>query len=348
MEDPAAILLVRLSAIGDAIHALPVLNALRDRFPRARLGWVVEGRTATLLEGHPSLDQLFNVRRGWLKRPSEVWALRKQLHAARFDTAVDVQGLTKSAIVAWLSGARRRIGFGDAKGRELSQWFYTDRVATDAPHIIDANLQLLRALDIRPPYWTAGDPFRLPEKPQDAAAAERIRSAAGAFAIVNPGAGWVSKLWPPERFGAVARYLNQKHGLPVLVVWAGDDEHQRAEQIAAVAGDGTKVAPPTSLGELAALCRRAAIFIASDTGPLHLAAAVGTRCVGLFGPMPAERNGPYGDGHETVQKCRFEGTSRERRNAPASVMEAIAVEDVCAACDRVLAGQSESRQQAIS
>ena len=150
------ILLVRLSAIGDVIHGLPVLCALRERFPEAHLSWVVERTAATLLKDHPALDELIVLPRGWLKSPGEVWRLRERLRGLRPDVTIDLQGLTKSAIAARLSGCRRRIGFGDEKGRELSPWLNTELVDAPAAHVIDANLQLLAPLGIHAP----GGPIR--------------------------------------------------------------------------------------------------------------------------------------------------------------------------------------------
>jgi ADP-heptose:LPS heptosyltransferase len=244
--------------------------------------------------------------------------------------------LTKSALAAWLAGSRQRIGFGDEKGRELSRWFVNTPVITTAPHIIDANLELLRPLGIESPIAE----FNLPERECDCLAADAIVRGAGCqsgFAIVNPGAGWPSKLWPPRRYAAVAAHLGRAWRLPTLVVWAGDKERAWAEEIVRGSGGHARVAPSTTLNELAAVSRRARLFIGSDTGPLHLAAAVGTACIGLYGPMPAERNGPYGRKHFAVQPRRFEGTSRQRRTAPPELMEAITVEMVCDACDCVLA-----------
>ena len=158
----------------------------------------------------------------------------------------------------------------------------------------------------------------------------------GGFALLNPGAGWPSKLWPVERYAACARHLWQQHHLPSLVLWGDARECQWAGQIVAGAGGCAQLAPATSLRELAALARRARVFIGSDTGPLHLAAAVGTPCVGLYGPMPASRNGPYGPQHVALQGMTFHGSSRQRRHAPAALMEAIGAELVCEACDRIL------------
>jgi len=329
------ILIVRLSAIGDVIHGIPVLNALRKAFPKAHLGWVVEERAARLLEDHPALDQLITVPRGWLKSPRAVLRLRRQLHAAAFDVTIDVQGLTKSAMAAWLSGAKRRIGFDGAKGRELSRQLNTELVSSTAEHIIDCNLELLQPLGITSPEVQ----FNLPEKAQDRMIAERLIRRVGlenGFALINPGAGWPSKLWPAERFAEVAQHLGRTWHLPSVVVWGGKQEQALAHKVVANSQGYAWEAPPTSLLELAALARRARLFLAADTGPLHLAVAVGAPCIGLFGPMPAKRNGPYGPGNVAIQAVHFEGTSRQRRNAPREVMEAISVDMVCDACDGFL------------
>jgi lipopolysaccharide heptosyltransferase I len=330
----ARILIVRLSAIGDVLHGLPVLCALRAALPEAHLAWVVEGRASELLAGHPALDELIVVPRGWLKRPKSVGSLWRRLRR-RFDVAIDVQGLTKSAIAARLSGAPLRIGFAAPAGRELSPWLNNRLVVATATHVVDRNLELLAPLGIR----SSGARFDLPERAEDAATAERILAElcpGAAPALINPGAGWPSKLWPAERFAGVARHLGEVHRLPSLVVWAGAAERGWAEAIVAGSGGWARLAPATSLVELAALARRARLFVSSDTGPLHLAAAVGTPCVGLFGPMPAERNGPYGPGHIALQRVCLTGSSRSRRQANNDSMLAISVAQVIAACEQIL------------
>ena len=130
-------LIVRLSAIGDAIQTMPVACALRERFPQAFIAWAVEKRAAALLEGHPAIDELILLPRGWLKSPRGVWQLRRRLRDLQIDTTIDVQSLSKSSILAWLSGARRRIGFGNPGGRELSKWFNNERVDPTAVHVVD-------------------------------------------------------------------------------------------------------------------------------------------------------------------------------------------------------------------
>jgi lipopolysaccharide heptosyltransferase I len=333
MQTPR-ILIVRLSAVGDVIQSMPIACALRERFPEAFLAWAVEARAGQLLEGHEALDQLISLPRGWLKSPGGVWRLRQLLRGLRFDVAIEAQGLTKAAILAWLSGAPRRIGFGFPWGRELSRWLNTETVDTPGPHIVQRNLQLLRPLGIVSP--TAR--FLVPEHLKDRQRAAETIAHAGweRFAMINTGAGWPSKLWPADRFAAVAAHLATTWNLPTLVVWAGQTEREIGEQLVAGAQGFAQLAPPTTLAELASLARRAKVFISSDTGPLHLAAAVDTPCVGLFGPWPSDVHGPYGPGHIALQKARFAGSTRQRRTAPPQLMEAITVADVCQACDQIL------------
>lgn len=331
-------MIVRLSAIGDVIHGLPVLNALRDRFPQAMLAWVVETPAAELLRGHQALDELIVVPKGWLLKPKSVLGLRRKLRALKIDVALDLQGLTKSAVAAWLSGARRRIGFGDRNARELSRWFYTEKVKSHSQHVVDVYLELLRVSGIESPEVR----FEIADHRSDRIAAkEKVRQADchRGFCVINPGAGWPSKRWPLDRYAAVARHLGEEWGLASLVVWAGDEGRSWAEQVVADSEGHARLAPEMSLAELAAVSRRARLYVGSDSGPLHLAVAVGTPSIGLYGPWPAERHGPYGPGHVAVQKMVCKGPTRRRRRASTKYMEAIDVDSVLVACDRVLRGE---------
>lgn len=338
------ILIVRLSAIGDVIHGLPVLNALRRAMPDAEISWVVEGRAGDLLRGHAALNEVVSVPRGWLKSAKEVLKLRGKLKQLRPEIALDLQGLTKSAVAAWISGAKRRIGFSGVDGRELSPYLNNTRVLPTRTHVIDRTLELLQPLDIAP----APVEFNLPETAADVGTARRVAEAyfgSSRFAIINPGAGWPSKIWPAERFGAVGRYLGLS-GVPSMVVWAGPQEKAWAETIVAESCGHTQLAPSTTLTELASVTRLASLFVSADTGPLHLAAAVGTPCVGLFGPMPAERNGPYGEANIAIQEVCLQGSSRERRTADNSSMTVITIERVCEACDEIINRNKSLRRSA--
>jgi len=330
------ILIIRLSAMGDVIHGLPVLNALRAALPDAFIGWVAEGRNGDLLQGHLALDRLIRVPRRWLKSPRAVSSLRRELRALRFDTAVDLQCLSKSAIAAWLSGAPRRIGYAGSLGRECSRWLHNELTSVTAEHVIDRYLGILRPLGIVDPAVR----FDLPERQQDARFAQqalnRLGLAVAGYTIVNPGAGWASKRWPPERYGALARRLKQQHGLESLAVWGGADELPLAERIVAVSGGAAQLAPATSMTQLASLARRARLFVGSDTGPLHLAVAVGTPSVSLHGASLASQTGAYGPQNRHLQ-VRYDNSRGKRRHGDDSAMRAIDVERVSRACAELLA-----------
>lgn len=330
------ILIVRLSAIGDVIHGVPVLCALREALPEAFLGWVVEGRAGDLLEGHPALDVLVRAPRGWLGSPRDAWRLRRRLRELRFHTAIDLQCLTKSAIAAWLSGARRRIGKAGSDGRELSRWFHNELVPCGGTHVIEHYLNLLRPLGIDSPRVR----FDLPESGGDRRMAEEFLRAsglpAGGFALLNPGAGWPSKIWPAERYGELARRLAQSQGLASVAAWGVASELPLAETIVATSGGHACLAPPTSVTQFGALCRRAALFVGSDTGPMHLAVAVGTPTISLHGPSRAEWCGAYGDENVRLQVRYEDGSALQRRQADDSAMRAIDVALVADACDRLL------------
>jgi lipopolysaccharide heptosyltransferase I len=336
MASPRSIVVVKLSAIGDVLHGVPAAVALKRAFPAAAIGWVVEGRAADVLAGHPAVDHLFRLPRGWLTAPRSVLALRRQLRAFRADVAVDMQGLLKSGVASWLSGAAMRIGPAPPVSREHAWLAYTHQVRPTAAHVVDRNCQLLAPLGIQVPQPT----FDMPDWPVSRL---RMRQWVASLrlprppVVLNPGAGWPSKLWPIERFAATARGLHRRHGQPVVVVWGGAAERQAADRIAADSFGAAIVAPDTSLQDLGELCRLAALFISSDTGPLHLAAAVGTPCIGLFGPVPAARNGPYGPQHACAEPPAVLRPKWEDRKRDTFAMTGITVEQVLAAAESALA-----------
>jgi ADP-heptose:LPS heptosyltransferase len=286
------------------------------------------------------LDRVIVVKKGWMRSPAEVARLRSKLRSLHFDVTLDPQSLTKSALAAWLSGAPRRIGFARPWGRELAPLLNNQTVAPAATHVVDCYLELTRPLGAEPAPARFEVPIR-PETRRFAAGFLSELQLAGSYAVVNPGAGWDSKLWPAERYGEVARFLGEKRLLPSLVVWSGDRERQWAQTIVQQSGGHAVPAPTTTLPQLAALTAGAKLFVGSDTGPLHLAAALGVRCVGLYGPTRPEVCGPYGAGHRTVQAFYQDGNSRQRRGSDNRAMQAITVEMVCAACDAALSRRRE-------
>jgi heptosyltransferase-1 len=331
------ILIVRLSAIGDSLLSVPVLTTLRRHFQDAQLAWVTEKASAQLLQNHFALDELFIVSKRTFKNPRELWALSRKLREWKPDTTIDLQGLTKSSLVAWLSGAKNRCGFhrGPFDGRELSTWFNNCLFQSDADHIIDRGLQLLGLLGINDRKVT----FDLPDTPQENEFADqtlRDLQFEGRFAIINVGAGWPSKIWPSDRYAGVASHLGCHWGVPSLVVWSGESERIAAEQVVLQSNGNAQMAPATNLLQLRCLIRRSCLFVGSDTGPMHLSVAVGTPTIGMIGPMPIERVGPYGANNVGIQKERLPESRRSERKTNSNPMHSIQIEDVTRACDNLM------------
>lgn len=314
------ILIVKLSSLGDVVHALPVAATLRARLGGARIAWAVERREAAVLAGHPALDEIITVdTRAW-RRLGElataargVWSLASRLSAARFDVVIDLQGLIKSGVLVAMTRAPQRVGFAARDLREpLSALFTNRRLARPAGrHVVEQYLALLEPLGLGAPVLE----FRLPSDPAAEAGADAFFVAAGLkprdrVVVLNPGAGRPGKRWPADRFAALSRRLADESVARVVVVW-GPGEEGVARAITEGAGGRVAMAPPTDLLQLIALLRRASVVVAGDTGPLHLAAALGRPCVGIYGPTAAWRNGPYGPAHRTLQGAQGQIASIE-------------------------------------
>jgi heptosyltransferase I len=320
--------IVKLSSLGDVIHALPVARALRRARAGVQLTWIVEAREYALLKDHPDLDVVVPVdTRLWRKliwRPAgarqvigKVGRLRRRIRSARFDVAIDLQGLLKSGLLTAYTGAPLRIGFTADHCRELNFLFTNRRVRppASAVHVVDQYLALLAPLGIAP----GPVEFHVPvpaaaERRMDEFLGEQGVKSRDLVVAINPGAARESKRWPVEHFRALADRLAQEPNVRILLLWGPDEVHM-ARQIRDGLSARAILAPPTDLHELAGLLRRCALMVANDTGPLHLAAALGTPCVGLFGPTRAERNGPYGPHGRGVQSPDGTMTSLEPRVA---------------------------------
>ena len=335
MDRLRSILIVRLTAMGDVIHGLPVASALRTQFPDATIAWAVEGRASELIEGHPDLDTVIRLPRRWWRSIAAVRSVRRQLRAMKFDVAVDLQCLTKSALIAWLSGAKRRLGVAGRNGREFSKLLNNELTDVRASHVVEHYLQILRPLGIESPDVV----FKLPEKTGEARfarqALEQLQIDAP-FAVLNPGAGWPSKLWPADHYGQVACHLWNTYSMRSVAVWCGAEERRLANQIANTSNGAAVLAPSTTMPQLAAISRRASLFVGSDTGPMHLAVAVGTPTISLHGPTLANWCGAYGDGNIRIQANYQDGSAHRRRTADNSAMRAIDVSKVASACDQLV------------
>ncbi len=335
------ILITRLSHIGDCILTLPVVNAIRKQYPDAFIAWAVESPTQQLLEHHPEIDHIIQIPKSWMSKPGTWAQLRRDLRCEDFDVVIDPQGLTKSAMLGWLSGAPRRIGIKGRWGRELSPWLNNTLVETSSDHVVDRSMELLCKLDIQSPQVE----FNLPTV---AEANQKIDTWLGnhkleSFAVINPGASWRSKRWENDRFGTVASHLYQQHNLRTVITWAGDQEKAMAQEIFRLNTRGSVFAMPTSLNELASLISRANFFVGCDTGPMHIATAVGTPCVGLYGTTRPQDSGAYGPQHVAVQKWYQSGSCKKRRSANNDAMRDIMASDVNAACDQMIASLKQAK-----
>lgn len=345
------VLVVRLGAMGDVIHALPAVAALRRARPEAQIGWAIEARWAALLCARPEIrfqppspekplvDAVHTLDpRAWRSAPfsDETWREIRSafggMRASHYDVAIDLQGLMKSAVVAQLSGAAARAGF--ARTREsAAALFYTRRTAATTTHVVDQNLQLVSAVTQVP---SESSDFVLPRDPQAEQWCDATLGREGwnSYAVLNPGAGWGAKLWPAERYGEVARAL-RVHGITSLVNH-GPGEEALAEKVVQASG-GAATALQCSLAELIALTRRARIFVGGDTGPMHLAAALKIPVVALFGPTDPARNGPYGT-RAMVLRSAESRTSYSHAATRDTGLESIPAGEVIAAARHLLAG----------
>jgi lipopolysaccharide heptosyltransferase I len=330
-ESRASVLIVRLGALGDVVHAIPAAAALRRAFPSARIDWLVEARHRAIVDLVTAIDRVVAVERasakGWTRAVAE-------LRTTAYDLAIDLQGLMKSAVLARASGAARVVGFSIWHLREkTARPFYSDAHDAEGGHVIAKNLRLLEAVGVEDPT------IEFPLADVRSQALEELRASIGAevpFALINPGAAWPNKRWPPERFGELAAFIREACGLTPVVLW-GPGEEVLAQSVIAASGGAAVVAPPTSVADIVAFARAASLVVSGDTGPLHLSTAVGTPTVSLFGPTDPARNGPFSSEDVSVSRydacaCQYERRCHESQWC----LEGVTVAEVCAAVQQRL------------
>jgi heptosyltransferase-1 len=351
-NSPHRILIVRIGAMGDVLHAMPAVTALRQRHPDCFIGWAIDPCWSELLhsaDGHkaalergptmPLIDRCYPVpTRQWKRRPfslqtlSEIRALRRKLRGEQFDLCVDMQGSIRSSLIGWMAGATSFTG--PAKPRERpARWFYGQQAKANAAHVIDQGCEILGAAVGEP---LAAARIELPIDNAEEAWRDELLSrlmpgnAAPKFAVIAPSAGWGAKQWPAERYGAVATELARAGYLPLVnAVFAGD----MLANAVVDASSGTAVVVPCSVGRFTALLRRASIVIAGDTGPLHLAAALGRPVVALFGPTDPARNGPYGTPSRVLRHASSRKDHARHAETEEGLMQITTDEVVAAAFD---------------
>jgi heptosyltransferase I len=344
------LLIVRLSAMGDVIHTLPAAQALREAFPAAMIGWVIEERWAELLcapgtplrgprsAQRPLADWVHPVNlTGWRKSlltistAQQIAKAWNDVRSVRYDIAVDLQGAIRSAVLARWSGARVVYGAAEPRESPASLW-YTRQAITRGVHVVEQNLSVAEAVAQRK---LSVPRVELPVDPvmEESTSQGLAQRGVGEYAILNPGAGWGAKRWPAQRYGEVARQL-AKDGLRCLVNF-GPGEEDLFQEVNAASG-GLVRPTKASITGLIARTRRARLFIGGDTGPMHLAAALQVPVVAIFGPTDPARNGPYGT-RSIVLRNPASPTTHARRSQPDEGLLEISTEAVVDAARRLLA-----------
>jgi heptosyltransferase I len=351
----AKILIVRLGAMGDILHALPAATGIRAALPDATIGWLVEDRWSELLTAQgrkaspnsvspkkPIVNNIHTVdTRRWRKqfyRPAattEILGALKRVRKIDYDVAIDFQGAIKSGLFARIGGAETIAGF-ESPRESGARMFYRKKFPRGGEHVIEQN-HALAAQALQLILGTQELPLTAPSLPADPTAeawaeAEIARMGIASFAIVNPGAGWGAKQWPPQRFGEVAKAL-AVHNIKTLVN-ASADETALAQSVIDASG-GNAFALRCTIGQLIAITRHAKLFIGGDTGPLHVAAALQVPVVGLYGPTDPGRTGPYGTQAITLRHPESETTFSHHRETEAGLLK-ITSEEVIAAARQLL------------
>jgi len=340
------VLIIKLSSIGDCIHTLPAVASLREGLEKKglkpRIDWLVEEAASSVLRHSSLVDNVIVVKRGWLKNYRENKASARALAAENYDIVLDFQGLLKSGIWVYLSKGAKRAGFSNA--REMSHLFLNERLPAYDPdrHAVD------RYMDLARHAGGSEGPARFQVDTGKAAksAADKLESAGLAeapfFALISQ-ARWPTKLWPRDSFVALARRLCEKTGLKAVLVGGPGDRAALEGMKEEIGAGAVNLAGQTDLPELAEVLRRAFFAVTVDSGPMHLAAAVGTRCVSLFGPTAPWRTGPYGPGHIIVRKGLDCSPCFSRKCAEPKCMTTITVDDVLGSMGPILSAGRKSK-----
>jgi heptosyltransferase-1 len=338
------LLVVRLGAMGDILHALPAVTALRQAHPEWAIDWVVEPRWQALFLAEDSLGRVvsqplvdrvhFAPTREWRKAPfsektlREIKLLRGTLRAGEYDAVLDLQGAIRSAVVGRMAKCRRLIGEAEPRER-AARWLYSERVAARGKHVIEQAVELAAA--VAGDELTAVVPL-LPKDPVAETWADGFLSSSQEVVLINPGAGWGAKRWPLERYATVAKELIGE-GFRVVVNTGPGEEPLADGVVDATRGAATPLT--CSLNQLISLTRRIALMIAGDTGPLHLACALGRPVVGIYGPTDPSRNGPFGTRFKVLRSPESR-RDHTRHEAPEAGLLTISPDDVLRAATELL------------
>jgi heptosyltransferase-1 len=329
IEGGERFLVVRLTALGDILHTLPAVAALRAAHRNAQIDWVVERKWAPVLEGSPVISEVIPFDRASIFGGI---TCARRLRQKNYTCAIDFQGLYKSSVLTMLSAAPRRIGFERAWAREPgASLLYTERVIPTGRHVTELNYSLAeQAGSSRPrkPEY----PLRVPAGGAASVRARLAEQKIGDYIVVGSGGSWRAKCWPTDRYGEFCREFEKLHGLRAIVIH-GPGEESLADEVCRAANPAVPMAMRTTIEELMGLLAHARCVVAADSGPLHLAAALGAPVVGLYGPTDPARNGPFVSGAVIVSQARPEEISYKRRTTFSPAMLRISVDQVLEAAN---------------
>jgi len=337
------ILIIKLSAIGDVIHTLPALNALRKHYPHARITWAVEEAAYPLIEGHTALNRvLLSQRKRWLRRLrkpgsradclGEAYLFIKKLRDTRYDLIIDFHQLLKSGVLAAMANGKRKAGYNKGmEHMEHSYLFLNERIpcVSMEHHALSRNMMLLGALGIHSEEIV----FNVPIREQDRRDVDELLSKHGLQAsdrlvAINPMAQWDTKLWSERKFSELADRLIEDYDVCPVFTGGPEDRHMVENIRAGMKREAPGLAGETNLKMLAAFYERIKFLISTDTGPMHLAAALGKPVVAIFGPTAPWRTGPFGAGHQIIRACLKCSPCFRRKCSSTDCMAQISTEDV--------------------
>ncbi len=329
-EQPKKIVLIRFGSESEVLRGLPLLVALRLRYPFAEITWLADERGVAVLKGHRALNRILVVPKNWNRSWEGIRYLRSRLSRIQPEMTLDLHGSFQSILAAWISGAKYRIGFAKSGHTHHGNFLNNIRVTPNEEHEIDRLLQLLEPLGVH----GCSVAFDLSENETDKTRVAEKLGWIGLnhhFAILGPGTDSSSPAHRLERYAGLAKYLFEQWNLPSLVLWSGANEKSIAEAVVESAREAAILCPPVSSSELASMIRRATIVVGPECPALEISAAVGTRCIGLFGATSPSRFGPYDRQNRSIQAIQQHGSKTQ------NPMDAIETDAVCDVCDTILA-----------
>lgn len=311
------ILIVRLSAIGDVIHGLPVLAAIRKNFPNANIGWIVEELSAPLLKNHPLLNKLYIIpKKRWRNNffkylKPEIIPFINEIKQAKWDVAIDLQGLSKSGLLTYFSGAKTRIGFAGKDSKEINRFFINKKILplNEAIHVAEKNISLLEPIGIKNPSIE----FPILKDENSEIWADKYLESIGwkkkEFILINIGAGWETKVIDINILSEVAEKICSTLSKNVLFIWGPKEKillDNIKENLKSIDKTKWQISPDTNLLQLTSLIRRALLFVGGDTGATHISAGLDIPVVSVYGASDSRRNGPYSKNAIVIQRFDFD------------------------------------------